>query len=88
MYRLLLLNFVDSFIDNCILSCVDEPAYGGIVQCELLFGLAAHSGIYVVTAILFILMAMEPLSKVRLKDFLTGSMAGTPLSRCIQTVWI
>ena len=47
MYRLLLLNFVDSFIDNCILSCVDEPAYGGIVQCELLFGLAAHSGIYV-----------------------------------------
>lgn len=31
MYRLLLLNFVDSFIDNCILSCVDEPAYGGIV---------------------------------------------------------
>ena len=35
MYRLLLLNFVDSFIDNCILSCVDEPAYGGIVQCEL-----------------------------------------------------
>ncbi|MEF4941887.1 lecithin retinol acyltransferase family protein, partial [Escherichia coli] len=31
----------------CILSCVDEPAYGGIVQCELLFGLAAHSGIYV-----------------------------------------
>jgi len=47
MYRLLLLNFVDSFIDNCILSCVDEPAYGGIVQCELLFGVAAHSGIYV-----------------------------------------
>lgn len=47
MYRLLLLNFVDSFIDNCILSCVDEPAYGGIVLCELLFGLAAHSGIYV-----------------------------------------
>lgn len=47
MYRLLLLNFVDSFIDNCILSCVDEPAYGGIVQCELLFGFAAHSGIYV-----------------------------------------
>ena len=34
MYRLLLLNFVDSFIDNCILSCVDEPAYGGIVQCR------------------------------------------------------
>lgn len=47
MYRLLLLNFMDSFIDNCILSCVDEPAYGGIVQCELLFSLAAHSGIYV-----------------------------------------
>ena len=74
MYRLLLLNFVDSFIDNCILSCVDEPAYGGIVQW--------------VTAILFILMAMEPLSKVRLKGFLTGSMAGTPLSRCIPTVWV
>lgn len=34
MYRLLLLNFVDSFIDNCILSCIDEPAYGGIVHLD------------------------------------------------------
>lgn len=63
MYRLLLLNFVDSFIDNCILSCVDEPAYGGIVQCELLLALPHTAVSMWVTAILFILMAMEPLSK-------------------------
>ena len=88
MYRLLLLNFVDSFIDNCILSCVDEPAYGGIVQCELLLALPHTAVSMWVTAILFILMEMEPLSKVRPKGFLTGSMAGTPLSRCIPTVWI
>lgn len=65
MYRLLLLNFVDSFIDNfCILSCVDEPAYG-VVSCSANCFLALpHTAVSMwVTAMLFILMAMEPLSK-------------------------
>lgn len=88
MYRLLLLNFVDSFIDNCILSCVDEPAYGGIVQCELLLALPHTAVSMWVTAILFILMATALLSEVMLVSFLTGSMAGTPLFRCIPTVWV
>jgi len=33
--------------DNLAWNCIDEPAIGGIVQCELLFELTLHSGIYV-----------------------------------------
>lgn len=42
-----LTNFNNSWRDNQPAVCVDEPAYGGIVHCELLFGLTGHSGIYV-----------------------------------------
>ena len=40
-------NLTESFIDNVIRDTVDEPALGSIVYCELLFGTAEHSGIYI-----------------------------------------
>ena len=39
-------NFVDSFVDNVIRDKV-EPEIGSVVYCDLLFGYAEHSGIYV-----------------------------------------
>jgi len=41
------LNFAEYIIDNAIRDTVDEPAIGSVVYCELMGGLAEHSGIYV-----------------------------------------
>jgi len=40
-------NLVVSLWDNLDMNCIREPAIGGIVQCELLFDMTLHSGIYV-----------------------------------------
>lgn len=39
-------NFVDSFVDNVIRDKV-QPEIGSVVYCDLLFGYAEHSGIYI-----------------------------------------
>ncbi|WP_249213755.1 lecithin retinol acyltransferase family protein [Tatumella sp. JGM130] len=40
-------NLAMSLWDNLDMNCIREPAVGGIVQCELLFDVTLHSGIYV-----------------------------------------
>lgn len=43
----MLWNLAESFIDNVIRDMVDEPAIGSVVYCDLIFGFAEHSGIYI-----------------------------------------
>jgi len=43
----MLLNLLESFVDNVFRDTVSEPAIGSVLYCDLAFGLAAHSGIYI-----------------------------------------
>lgn len=43
----MLLNLLESFVDNVFRDTVPEPAIGCVLYCDLAFGLAAHSGIYI-----------------------------------------
>lgn len=51
MLRYLPLNplykFVESFVDNVVRDCIDEPAPGSVVYCALAMGYVDHSGIYI-----------------------------------------
>lgn len=44
---LLVENFSESFYDNVFKTKVKNPAIGSVVYCELVFGTAEHSGIYI-----------------------------------------
>lgn len=39
-------NFIESFVDNVFMNKV-EPEVGSIIYCDLLFGYAEHSGVYI-----------------------------------------
>lgn len=43
----MLLNLLESFVDNVFRDTVSEPAIGSVLYCDLAFGLGAHSGIYI-----------------------------------------
>lgn len=43
----MLLNLLESFVDNVFRGTVSEPAKGSVLYCDLAFGFAAHSGIYI-----------------------------------------
>ena len=43
----MLLNLLESFVDNVFRDTISEPAIGSVLYCDLAFGLAAHSGIYI-----------------------------------------
>jgi hypothetical protein len=38
---------IESFVDNVVRDCIDEPALGSVVYCALAMGYVDHSGIYI-----------------------------------------
>lgn len=43
----MVLNLIESFIDNVCRDTVSNPAIGSVLYCDIVFGLASHSGIYI-----------------------------------------
>jgi len=43
----MVLNLIESFIDNVCRDTVSTPAIGSVLYCDIIFGLVSHSGIYI-----------------------------------------
>lgn len=43
----MILNLIESFVDNVCRDTVSSPVMGSVLYCDIVFGLAAHSGIYI-----------------------------------------
>lgn len=72
-------NLVESFIDNVIRDKV-SPAIGSVVYCEMAFGLAEHSGIYVGNGDIVELSSSGEIQKVNMREFMNTGVIGTAMS--------
>ena len=67
-------NFAESFVDNVIRDKV-TPKPGSVVYCDLAFGYAEHSGIYVGNNRIVHLNSKGKIEKVSPKEFINGTTA-------------
>lgn len=80
-----LYNFAESFIDNVVRDQIDEPARGSIVYCDLAFGYAEHSGVYVGGGEIIHLNKDGIIESVDHKEFINGTSAMSIYAACCGT---
>ena len=89
MFKLLapilpVINFAESFIDEVIRDKV-EPIKGSVVYCDLAFGFAEHSGIYIGYDEIVHLNSRGDIEIVSPKEFIDGTTAMNILVSCKDT---
>ncbi|QOH81206.1 lecithin retinol acyltransferase family protein [Plesiomonas shigelloides] len=70
-----LYNFTEAIIDNYLRDKVDEPVLGSVVYCDLAFGYAEHSGIYIGNGKIAHLNKYGCIEAVTPKEFIDGTTA-------------
>jgi len=76
------LNLAESIFDNCVRDKVSYPKVGSIVYCDLAFGHAEHSGVYVGGNEIIHLNGKGWIEYVTPKEFISGTTALSIYTSC------
>lgn len=85
MVAAMLWGLLESFVDNVVRDKVSEPAEGGVVYCDLAFGLAEHSGIYLGNGEIMHRNKDGRICSVSPKEFVAGTPAISIYTSCYET---
>ncbi len=78
-------NLAESFVDRVLRDMVREPAVGGVVYCDLAFGMAEHSGIYMGQGQIAHLNRHGEIEVVDPEEFIDGTTAMSIYTACCGT---
>ncbi len=77
-------NLGESFVDNVLRDKVAEPEIGSVLYCDLAFGFAEHSGIYVGNQRIVHLTGDGVIEEVSSEGFLSGTTAMSIYVSCAE----
>jgi len=80
----IILNIVESVVDNVFRDKVDEPEIGSVLYCDLAFGYAEHSGIYIGNNEIVNLHGNGKIEIVSPEEFIEGTTAISIYVSCID----
>ncbi len=73
---------LESIFDNSFKSSVTEPAVGGIVYCDLAFGLMEHSGIYIGKRQIVSIIKSDKIETISPENFIASTTAMSIYTAC------